>query len=99
MPSSQRLVIEGDCGWFAFNLGEPPLADFDEAELARITAKITRPCFAQLEYSNGTAANFAITLFPGGGSTLVDNDHGLIAPIEEIRKRIDEGSEWQTASV
>jgi len=32
-------------------------------------------------------------------NTLVDNDHGLVLPVEEIRKRIQSGRKWQTASV
>lgn len=98
MPSKKRLVVEGAWGWFAMNLGEPPLEDFDESELAQVKTKIARPCFAQLEYSTGPAADAAITLLPSNGFTLIDNDHGLIAPLEEIRRRISEGSAWQTAS-
>jgi hypothetical protein len=96
IQSDERLVIEGEWGWFAFNRDKVLEEEFDEAELDELRRQVDAPSFAQLEYSNSRAADIAILGLPVNGTTLIDNDHGLIAPVGEIRRRIQEGAGWHS---
>jgi hypothetical protein len=96
--SGKRMIVEGDWGWFAFAIDEPPIDDFEASELHEVKSRISRPSFSLLEFRNTASAEIAILGLPSGREIVIDNDHGLIVPIEEIRRRIREGSEWQMVS-
>lgn len=66
--------------------------------MERVLYSVDTPHFAQLTYDNTQAANLAIKLLPEMGTILVDNDHGLLAKIQEIRLRIQAGSPWQAVA-
>lgn len=99
MQSPTRLVVEGTWGWFAIALDRELEAEFSDNERARITKLIAKPVYAQLEYSNSSAADLAIELMPVAAATLIDNDHGMLRSIEEVRDLIRAGMEWQTLSL
>jgi hypothetical protein len=94
--SSERLVLQGPFGWFAFEIDQALAKDFDDEGLMKVRSLIDNPSFTQLLYSSAEAADLAVSLLPSIGTILIDNDHGLIAELEEIKRRIREGSEWQT---
>lgn len=100
IDSPERLVVEGDFGWFAIGVDDSLEGDFSELERAEIAMRILAedPVYAQLEYSNSYAVNLAIKLMPTTTETLIDNDHGRIRSIEEVRDLIRAGMEWQTDS-
>jgi len=97
LQSPKRLVVEGDWGWFAIGIDDELEVEFSDTELARIAQLIAEPVFAQLEYSDSSAADLAIELMPAAVETLIDNDHGMLRPIGEVRDLIRAGMEWQTS--
>jgi hypothetical protein len=99
LQSPKRLVVEGDWGWFAIGIDDELEGEFSGAERARIAQLVAEPVYAQLEYSSSSAADLAIKLMPATAETLIDNDHGMLRPIEEVRDLIRTGMEWQTSSV
>ncbi|MGO7655511.1 hypothetical protein ACC679_11235 [Rhizobium ruizarguesonis] len=96
MQSSKRLVVEGNWGWFAIEIDDSLEGEFSDDERAKIAEVMSEPVYAQLEYSNIYAADLAIKLMPTTAKTLVDNDNGMIRPIEEVRELFRSGREWQT---
>ena len=99
LQSPNRLVVEGDWGWFAIGIDHELEDEFSDAERTRIAQLVTEPAYAQLEYSSPSAADVAIKLMPTTAETLIDNDHGALRPIGEVRDLIRAGMEWQTSSV
>jgi hypothetical protein len=99
MQTPQRLVVEGEWGWFAIEADEGIDGEFSDTERGRITQLIPEPVYAQLEYSSSSAVNLAIGLMPVTTDTLVDNDHGMLRPVGEVRELIQTGMEWETSSV
>jgi hypothetical protein len=97
LQSPKRFTVEGDWGWFAVALDDELEDEFSEAEQTRIAQIITEPTYIQLEYSSSAAVDLAIKLMPTTAQTLIDNDHGMIRPIGEIRDLIHAGVEWQTS--
>lgn len=94
---SERVVVEGDWGWFAIGLDESG-DSFSGEETSNLEKILKTPFFAQLEYRNSASVNLAIEHMPAAGEILIDNDHGALRPIEEIREMIQRGMEWQTSS-
>jgi len=50
--------------------------------------------FYHLTYSSNEAANVAIMAIEPPGPLLVDNDHGTVARLEDIRRAIASGVAW-----
>jgi hypothetical protein len=90
--------VEGDWGWFAIGIDDEVEGEYSDTERTRITQIIPDPVFSQLEYSGSRAADLAIRFMPASADTLIDNDHGLLRPIGEVRELIQAGVEWQTRS-
>ncbi|RVU05272.1 hypothetical protein EOS93_31100 [Rhizobium sp. RMa-01] len=99
LQSPGRLVVEGDWGWFAVGIDRDLEGEFSDLERARIARLVAEPVYAQLEYSNSAAADLAIKLMPATAETLIDNDHGMLRSIAEVRDLICRGIKWQTNSV
>ncbi|WP_421694503.1 hypothetical protein [Aestuariivirga sp.] len=97
IQSPKRLVVEGEWGWFAIDVDAELEADFSESERDQITRVVPEPIFAQMPYSNSFSANLAVELMPTTAETLIDNDHGMLLRINEVREMIHAGKEWQTA--
>lgn len=98
LQSAHRLVVEGSWGWFAFNRDNTLEDEFDESELKKLKNFMQSLSFVQLEFSDSRAADIAALRLPIEGTVMIDNDHGLVAPIEEIRRRIQEGNNWISAN-
>jgi hypothetical protein len=97
--SDHRLVVEGDWGWFALDVDQSLRNDFDDTELAKVRQLIREPIFGELSYSDNRVVDLSIKLLPLADDVLVDNDHGVVLPVGEIRRRIKSGREWQVASI
>lgn len=98
LQSPDRLVVEGDWGWFAIGIEEALQVQYSDEERERIASFFTNPCYAYIEYGSVSAVDMAINLMPVKDEMLIDNDHGMILPIEEVRSLIQSNVEWQTCS-
>jgi hypothetical protein len=97
--SESRIVIELDRGWFDVECDQSIRNEFGDAELAKLSQSIRNPVFAGMSYSSEHVADMAINILPLAPAVLVDNDHGLVLSVEEIRRRIQSGRGWQTACI
>lgn len=95
LQSSERVVVEGEWGWFGIEIEERLAEEFCESELLLVREMVASPVFSSLEYSSSKAADLAVERLPS--PLWVDNDHGMICPIEEIKMRIQQGLEWQSS--
>ena len=95
LQSPERLVVKGEWGWFAVGIEEGLVEEFSDSELSRVREIVANPVFLQLEYSSSEAADLAIGRFPH--AVWVDNDHGMLRPIEEVQMCIQQGLEWQSS--
>ena len=93
----KRFVVEGEWGWFAVEQDQRINESFDGSQARRLRALVGEPNFALLEYINDRAAELAIDLLSLDDDIFIDNDHGLVASLGEIRRRIRAGENWQTA--
>jgi len=93
--SQSRLVVEGDWGWFSISHDDTIINDFDDEERSAINFTLEDASFYLAEYSNLYSANMAIERMPVNTRQWIDNDHGLICPIDKIKKYILDGIEWQ----
>jgi len=100
LQAPDRLVVEGGWGWFALNRENAIEEEFDKSELEALRERIQVPTlsFAQLEFSNPRAGGIAVLGLPIDDKIIIDNDHGLISPIEEVKKRIRQGEDWFSAT-
>jgi hypothetical protein len=91
-----RLVVDGPDGLFAFIISESLINSFDEDELQVLRRSFSTFFLALLEFRTIDAVNIAIAHIDIPADSLVDNDHGLVTTIGEIRNLIRESVAWTT---
>lgn len=97
-----RLVVEGDWGWFdiasdPFVLDECEFADLENIQKwmgKDMLALMDEALFWGVSFRTEESAEIAIMGLPVSDTLLVDNDHGLIVPISDIRSRIERRESW-----
>lgn len=94
----EGIRVEADRGYFRIIPDQKIQFDLEPDALKTIKHIIVDPYFALIEYSNINSLNEAMCNYPARGIVLVDNDHGLITTIEDIRERIIMEREWIFAS-
>jgi hypothetical protein len=96
--SPDRLIVDGEWGHFFVTANNALIYEFDDEEIAKLNKECAHNYFYAIEFSTSIAANNAIKNLPLDVDLVIDNDHGLIAPIKTILARIDAGSDWTNAS-
>jgi hypothetical protein len=89
-----RLVVEEEEQWLAIRRCDEIRDEYDEFETDVIRSHFTAPCFVVVEGRGLGLANRMFREVDGALNFLVDNDHGLLCPVEDIKRRIDEGKGW-----
>ena len=95
-----RLLVESVSGmkdgWIAFQPIENIQYDYEIDELEAIKKRIANPSFYLIEGRNGAVdfCNKFIQEFYPSGKVLIDNDHGMIAGLEEVKEKIKLGEDW-----
>lgn len=98
LQTPQRLVVNGDWGWFAIEEDAFIPDELSVAEAKRIAQVVPEPVYTGLDYKNSVAADLAIGLMPLSDEIYIGTDHGLFCPINEVKKRIRTGLDWQSSS-
>ena len=95
-----RLQVESATGmkdgWIAFQPIKDIQYDYEADELEEIKKKISDPSFYLIEGRNGVVnlCNKFIQEFNPSGKVLIDNDHGMITSLEEVKGKIKLGEDW-----
>lgn len=92
--SEHRLLVEDGDHWLAARRCDPIGAEYDDGEMDAILSVFPEPCFVVVEGRGPALASQALLGVDGSLRFLVDNDHGLICPIGEIKRRIGAGRDW-----
>jgi hypothetical protein len=99
-----RFIVENidgmKNGWIAFQPIEDVQFDYEMEEIEKIREIIENPSFYLIEGRNGEInfANHFIEKFNHPGKILIDNDHGLIADLNQIKRKIKLGKDWLHSS-
>lgn len=96
----KRFVVESSTGmeggWIAFQPIEDVQYDYGMDELEEIKSRIKNPSFFLVEGRDGEDkfSTIFIQKFSPPDKVLIDNDHGLIADLMEIKAKIESGADW-----
>ena len=89
-----RLVVELPNGWFFLRVDVSLLNVYDEDELHLVRQTFSVFFMSYLGFSTIEAANIALTHINIPRDSLVDNDHGSISSIDDIRGLILRSIDW-----
>jgi len=98
--SDKRFVVESpngmEGGWIAFQPIDNAQYDYEMDELKEIKSRIKNPSFFLVEGRDGEKkfSTIFIQKFSPPDKVLIDNDHGLIADLMEIKKKTESGADW-----
>jgi hypothetical protein len=93
--SGDRLVVEGQHGWFALECDDSIIEDYDEDEIHTLNRLLSNAVsLAQLEFSDVDILNNAIKSIGLNDDSVVDNDHGLFLNIKQIKRFTDSSVDW-----
>lgn len=98
------LFVEGEGGmndgWIAFEPMGSVEYDFEIDELDEINRRVENPLFYLIEGRNGVVSfsNRFIQEFDPLGKVLIDNDHGMIEDLIDVKRRIKSGEDWLHSS-
>jgi hypothetical protein len=88
------LVVDGPDGWFSLSIYETLINSFDESQREVFSRAFSPYFLAFLEFSTIAVVNIAINQIDIPVDSLVDNDHGLVTTIGEIRNLIRRSVPW-----
>lgn len=94
LHDESELFAEKADEWFMVEYDENLISLYEDEERASINNFGSFPFFYHLGYNSYEAANVAIMTIQPPGPMLVDNDHGLITRLEDIRQAIESGIAW-----
>jgi len=89
-------VIERPPGWLSILRDERVLSEYDEMESAALSAMLRDPVPFVVEWNGNDMLEALLSAVPPEGDAIVDNDHGVLAPILAVRS-LPIGA-WVTAS-
>lgn len=91
---NDRLLAEDGDHWIAARRCDALRDEYDELEMDIILSLFPDPSFVVVEGRGLKLLNQVFLAADDTLDVLVDNDHGLICPVAEIRRRITEGRIW-----
>jgi hypothetical protein len=90
----ERLLVEDGDHWLAARRCDALRNEYDELEMDLILPLFPDPSFVVVEGRGLKLLNQMFLAAEDSLDVLVDNDHGLICPIAEIKRRIADDRIW-----
>jgi len=83
-------------GWIAFQPIENIQYDYESKEIEYINNLIKNPSYYLIEGRNGNinTSNIFIKKISPLGETLIDNDHGMIVDLAEVKRHVESEKDW-----
>lgn len=80
-----QIMIEGQSGWLSVLRDDRVLDEYDDEERSELSAMLADPMPFLLEWKGSDLVEALLRAVPLESGAVVDNDHGLLVPIEAIR--------------
>jgi len=80
-----NYVIENDVAWLSVSKTVDEFKDYDEFEKETVLSLISNPEAYLIEWRGKDLIKQFVDEFPSGTDAVVDNDHGLICSIGEVK--------------
>jgi hypothetical protein len=91
---TDRLLAEDGDRWLAARRCDALRDEYDELEMDIILPSFPDPSFVVVEGRGFKLLNQMFLAADDALDVLVDNDHGLICPVAEVKRRIMDGRIW-----
>ncbi|AKJ30175.1 hypothetical protein [Caldimonas brevitalea] len=92
-----QIMIERSEGWLSVLRDDSVLNDFDEDERRRLSELLTEPAGYLIEWRDSALVEALLQAVPPQTRAVIDNDHGLLVPVQAVRERPFES--WVRASM
>lgn len=83
--SGGQIMIEGQSCWLSILRDDQILDEYDADERSKLSALLIEPVPFLLEWKGSDLVEALLRAVPSDCDAVVDNDHGLLVPIQEIR--------------
>lgn len=84
MPNGQ-MTLERQKEWLSITLDDCLLSDFESSEKEFFARHIAKPTAFLVEWKESALIEAFLRSIPSECTAFIDNDHGLIAPVQSIR--------------
>lgn len=81
---SGQVMIEGPSDWLSVLRDDRVLDEYDEDERTALSAMIATPVLFLVEWKGSDLVEALLKAVPPECGAVVDNDHGVLAPIQAI---------------
>ncbi len=81
-----QVMIENPNGWLSVLRNDHVLHEYDEEERIVISRVLARPALFVVEWKGKYLVESLLQATPPRFGALVDNDHGVLVPIQEVRE-------------
>lgn len=96
--SAGRLIAEDNKRWIAVSKYLDSEIEYDTSEKLFVKKILQSPQFILVESNSHSLANELISSMEYG-NFYIDNDHGMIAPLKQIKEHIESDLDWSTKGV
>jgi hypothetical protein len=83
---SGQVMLESEDGWLSVTRDDDALNDYEDDDREVLDSLILNPVTYLIEWRGARPLHQFISLVPRGGDVVVDNDHGLICSVDQIRE-------------
>ncbi len=80
-----QVMIESPSGWLSVLHDERILNEYDDQERSELSVMLAEPTPFLLEWKGSDLVEALLQAVPLDSDAVVDNDHGLLAPVQAIR--------------
>lgn len=80
-----QVMIEDQTGWLSVLRDDRVLDDYDDEERSELSVMLAQPAPFLLEWKGRGLVEALLRAVPIESGAVVDNDHGLLVPIQAIR--------------
>ncbi len=80
-----QVMIEEPSGWLSVVREDSVLDEYEEGEMKAISAVLPEPVLFLLEWKGSELIESLLSAVPSDCAALIDNDHGLLISIHEVR--------------
>ena len=85
VATTGQAVVEDDSGWLSVFRDDTVLQDYEASELDVVSTLVSHPLLFLIQWRGNRLVEELLRAVPAECTVVVDNDHGVLAPVERVR--------------